>query len=85
MHVSPTTALGVDQVPSVAELGLEGVRPARLDWGHSICRTRTGPGTCPTPLRDPDGVHHSMLRKHARWSAFPRRLSFVVIDESDVS
>jgi DEAD/DEAH box helicase domain-containing protein len=85
LYLSPTKALGVDQLRAVSELGLDegenGIRPAVFD------------GDTPRDERDwvraharwiftnPDMLHRSILPRHARWGSFLRRLRYVVLDE----
>jgi DEAD/DEAH box helicase domain-containing protein len=81
LYLSPTKALGADQLRSVAALGVPEVRPASFD------------GDTPLPERDwvrahsrwvftnPDMLHRGILPAHAKWAQFFRRLAFVVVDE----
>lgn len=81
LYLSPTKALGADQLRAVSELAIEGARPAPFD------------GDTPMPERDwaraharwlftnPDMLHRGILPSHARWASFFRRLAFVVVDE----
>jgi DEAD/DEAH box helicase domain-containing protein len=81
LYLSPTKALAADQLRALDALGLPDVRPAPLD------------GDTPMDARDwarrhgrwlfsnPDMLHRSLLPQHARWTAFLRRLQFVVVDE----
>ncbi|HYQ61881.1 DEAD/DEAH box helicase [Actinophytocola sp.] len=81
LYLSPTKALGADQLRTVSTLGLDGVRPAPFD------------GDTPMPERDwakaharwlftnPDMLHRGILPAHARWASFFRRLAYVVVDE----
>jgi DEAD/DEAH box helicase domain-containing protein len=81
LYLSPTKALGADQLRAVSSLSLEGIRPAPFD------------GDTPMPERDwaraharwlftnPDMLHRGILPTHARWASFFRRLRYVVVDE----
>jgi DEAD/DEAH box helicase domain-containing protein len=81
LYLAPTKALAADQLRSVRDLALAQVRAASFD------------GDTPPDERDwvrahsrwiftnPDMLHRSILPAHARWSAFLRRLRYVVIDE----
>ena len=81
LYLSPTKALGADQLRTVADLRVEGVRAASYD------------GDTPLPERDwvrqhanwvftnPDMLHRGILPRHGRWTTFLRRLRYVVIDE----
>ena len=81
LYLSPTKALGADQLRTVHDLRVEGVRAASYD------------GDTPIPERDwvrqhanwvftnPDMLHRGVLPRHGRWTTFLRRLRYVVIDE----
>jgi len=81
LYLSPTKALGADQLRAVQALSIDGVRPAAYD------------GDTPMPERDwaraharwlftnPDMLHRGILPSHARWATFFRRLAYVVVDE----
>lgn len=81
LYLSPTKALANDQLRSVTDLGLRGVRAVACD------------GDTPMPERDwardhanlifsnPDMLHHAMLSAHQRWARFFRQLDYVVVDE----
>ncbi len=81
LYLSPTKALGNDQLRSVRDLTLVSVRAAAYD------------GDTPTAERDwvraharwvftnPDMLHRGILPAHPRWSSFLRRLRYVVVDE----
>ncbi len=81
LYLSPTKALGADQLRAAVDLGLPGIRPAAYD------------GDTPNPERDwaraharwiftnPDMLHHGVLPQHSKWARFFRRLCYVVVDE----
>ncbi|MBA3252410.1 MAG: DEAD/DEAH box helicase [Geodermatophilaceae bacterium] len=81
LYLSPTKALGNDQLRAVRDLTLVSVRAAAYD------------GDTPTAERDwvraharwvftnPDMLHLGILPAHQRWSLFLRRLRYVVVDE----
>ncbi|HWM05064.1 MAG TPA: DEAD/DEAH box helicase, partial [Actinophytocola sp.] len=81
LYLSPTKALGADQLRSVGALDVPDVRAASFD------------GDTPLPERDwvrahsrwvftnPDMLHRGILPAHPKWAHFFRRLSFVVVDE----
>ncbi|PRX50546.1 DEAD/DEAH box helicase domain-containing protein [Prauserella shujinwangii] len=81
LYLSPTKALGADQLRAVSALDLPGVRAATYD------------GDTPRDERDwvrkhgrwvftnPDMLHSGILAAHGRWARFFRRLSYVVVDE----
>lgn len=86
LYLSPTKALGHDQLRAAHSLTtavptLADVAPTSYD------------GDTPTEIRrfarersrwlfsNPDMIHLSMLRNHARWAVFLRGLRYVVVDE----
>ena len=81
LYLSPTKALGADQLRSLSSICDPSVRPAAFD------------GDTPLPERDwvraysrwvfsnPDMLHRGILPAHAKWAQFFRRLSYVVVDE----
>jgi DEAD/DEAH box helicase domain-containing protein len=81
LYLSPTKALGADQLRTIRALALPDIRAAAYD------------GDTPREERDwvrahgrfvfsnPDMLHGGILPAHARWSSFLRRLAFVVVDE----
>jgi DEAD/DEAH box helicase domain-containing protein len=81
LYLAPTKALAADQLRAVSRLGLDGVRPAcydgdtpreERDWVRQHSRF---------VLTNPDMLHHSILPGQSAWSAFLRRLAYVVVDE----
>ena len=81
LYLAPTKALAGDQLRTVQQLDLPGIRAARYD------------GDTPPPERDwarqyasllltnPDMLHRGVLPQHARFRSFLRGLRFVVVDE----
>lgn len=87
LYLSPTKALGTDQISSVSSLiagipELSTLYPATYDGDTPIEARR--------PIRDhsrfivtnPDMVHTSLLAHHQRWARLFRHLRWIVIDES---
>jgi DEAD/DEAH box helicase domain-containing protein len=81
LYLSPTKALATDQLRALRALTITQLRaatydgdtpPAERDWVRSHANF---------VLTNPDMLHHALLPAHARWSAFWRRLRFVVVDE----
>lgn len=81
LYLAPTKALATDQLRSVRELALAGVRAAAYDgdtpredrdWVRAYGRL---------VFTNPDMLHAGILPAHARWSSFLRRLRYVVVDE----
>ncbi|MFJ4656389.1 DEAD/DEAH box helicase [Nocardia sp. NPDC088792] len=88
LYLSPTKALGADQLRMVNELTsedpLRGIHPAPYD------------GDTPPEIRqwvraharwvftNPDMLHVGMLRSHQRWARLLRQLRYVVVDECHI-
>jgi DEAD/DEAH box helicase domain-containing protein len=81
LYLAPTKALAADQLRAVAELDLDGVRPACYDGDTPRAEREWIRQHSRFVLTNPDMLHHGMLPGHANWSTFLRRLAFVVIDE----
>lgn len=89
LYLSPTKALGHDQLHAIAALGIDpggadGIRPApydgdtvpdERDWAREYSRWL---------FSNPDMLSRSILPRHARWHMFFRRLAYVVIDECHI-
>jgi DEAD/DEAH box helicase domain-containing protein len=81
LYLSPTKALAADQLRALARLGLDGIHPATYDGDTAREEREWIRRHSRFVLTNPDMLHHSLLPGHARWGAFLRRLSYVVIDE----
>ncbi|MEN3610988.1 DEAD/DEAH box helicase [Plantactinospora sp. ZYX-F-223] len=81
LYLAPTKALAADQLRAVAALGLDGVRPACYDGDTPRAERDWIRQHSRFVLTNPDMLHHGILPGHAKWSAFLRRLAFVVVDE----
>ena len=81
LYLSPTKALAADQVRALIRVGVDGVRPATYDGDTAREEREWIRQHSRFVLTNPDMLHHSLLPGHARWGAFLRRLSYVVIDE----
>ncbi|MHA0289391.1 DEAD/DEAH box helicase [Mycobacterium sp. C3-094] len=85
LYLSPTKALGHDQLRAVASLtaaaGLDHVAPTSYDGDTSADVRRFARERSRWIFSNPDMIHLSMLRNHARWAVFLRHLKFVVVDE----
>ena len=81
LYLAPTKALGADQLRSVRELDVDGVRPASYDGDTPMVERDWVRAHARWIFTNPDMLHRGVLPNHARWSSFFRRLSFVVVDE----
>lgn len=86
LYLAPTKALGHDQLRAAHRLtadtpGLTDVCPASYDGDTPAEIRRFARERSRWLFSNPDMIHLSMLRNHARWAAFLRGLRFVVIDE----
>lgn len=86
LYLSPTKALGHDQLRSAASLtsavpGLADVAPTPYDGDSPTEVRRFARERSRWIFSNPDMIHLSMLRNHARWAVFLRNLHYVVVDE----
>lgn len=86
LYLSPTKALGHDQLRTAHALtaaipGLADVAPTGYDGDSAGEVRRFARERSRWVFSNPDMVHLSMLRNHARWAVFLRNLRFLVVDE----
>ncbi len=81
LYLSPTKALAADQLRSLADLELAGIRPAAFDGDTPIAERDWVRAHARFVLTNPDMVHRGLLPRHEAWASFLRRLRYVVIDE----
>ncbi|MPZ64571.1 MAG: DEAD/DEAH box helicase [Pseudonocardiaceae bacterium] len=81
LYLSPTKALGADQLRAAAGLQLDGVRAAAYDGDTPLAERDWVRAHARWVFTNPDMLHHGVLAQHGRWSAFLRRLRYVVVDE----
>lgn len=86
LYLSPTKALGHDQLRSATVLAeavdrLGEVAPAPYDGDSPAEVRRFARENSRWVFSNPDMIHLSLLRNHARWAVFLRNLRFVVVDE----
>lgn len=86
LYLSPTKALGHDQLRAAQSLcatipGLDNTAPSAYDGDSSTEARQFARERSRWIFSNPDMVHLSLLRNHARWAVFLRQLKFVVIDE----
>lgn len=86
LYLSPTKALGHDQLRAAQALTdavarLSSVGPSAYDGDSSQEARRFTRESSRWIFSNPDMIHLSMLRNHARWAVFLRNLRFIVVDE----
>jgi len=81
LYLSPTKALGGDQLRAIVELDLPGARPARYDGDTSREDRDWARAHANFLFTNPDMLHRTLLPQHARFRTYFKRLRFVVIDE----
>ncbi|QWF81409.1 DEAD/DEAH box helicase [Amycolatopsis sp. CA-230715] len=81
LYLSPTKALGADQLRSVSSLDLPGVRAAAYDGDTAMEERDWVRAHGRWVFTNPDMLHFGILGAHARWARFFRRLAYVVVDE----
>ncbi len=86
LYLSPTKALGHDQLRAAQSLTgavhrLADVGPSPYDGDSTSEARRFARERSRWIFSNPDMIHLSLLRNHARWAVFLRNLKFVVVDE----
>ncbi|GAB2936191.1 DEAD/DEAH box helicase [Rhodococcus aerolatus] len=81
LYLSPTKALGADQLRSVTGLGLAGVRAASYDGDTPLDERDWVRAHANLVLTNPDMLHRGVLSWHGRWARLLRSLRYVVVDE----
>jgi len=81
LYLSPTKALGADQLRAVDALDLGGVRAAGYDGDTAMAERDWVRAHARWIFTNPDMLHHGILSRHGRWASFLRRLRYVVVDE----
>jgi len=86
LYLSPTKALGHDQLRTAAALAeavpaLADAVPASYDGDSPAEVRRFAREQSRWVFSNPDMIHLSLLRNHARWAVFLRNLKFIVVDE----
>lgn len=86
LYLSPTKALGHDQLRAAQALtsmvaALEDVAPSAYDGDSTTEARRFARESSRWLFSNPDMIHLSLLRNHARWAVFLRNLRYVVVDE----
>ncbi|EID54728.1 DEAD/DEAH box helicase [Saccharomonospora xinjiangensis] len=81
LYLSPTKALSGDQLRSVCDMNVAGVRPARYDGDTPQSERGWVRDHARWVFSNPDMLHRGLLPAHPRWARFFRGLSYVVVDE----
>ncbi|OBI75155.1 DEAD/DEAH box helicase [Mycobacterium sp. E740] len=85
LYLSPTKALGHDQLRTAVALTeavpLPDVAPCAYDGDSPSDVRRFARERSRWIFSNPDMIHLSLLRNHARWAVFLRNLRYVVVDE----
>lgn len=86
LYLSPTKALGHDQLRAAHRLttataGLQDVAPTAYDGDAAPEVRRFARERSRWMFSNPDMIHLSLLRNHARWAVFLRGLRYLVVDE----
>lgn len=86
LYLSPTKALGHDQLRAAQALtdavpSLRDVAPSAYDGDATTELRRFARERSRWIFSNPDMIHLSLLRNHAKWAVFLRNLQFVVVDE----
>ncbi|ODR06302.1 DEAD/DEAH box helicase [Mycolicibacillus koreensis] len=87
LYLSPTKALGHDQLRAAQQLVAavpalaDTVAPVGYDGDSPLEVRRFAREHSRWLFSNPDMVHLTLLRNHARWSVFLRHLRFIIVDE----
>lgn len=81
LYLAPTKALSADQLRAIRALTLTQVRAATYDGDTPPAERDWVRAHSNVVLTNPDMLHFSLLPSHQRWSAFWKRMRFVIVDE----
>ncbi|MEC3979543.1 DEAD/DEAH box helicase [Amycolatopsis sp. H20-H5] len=81
LYLSPTKALGADQLRAVSSLDIRPVRAASFDGDTPMAERDWVRAHANWVFTNPDMLHRGILSSHARWARFFKQLSYVVVDE----
>jgi len=82
LYLAPTKALAHDQLRSLTELDVPGVRAATYDGDTPADERRWVRAHANYILTNPDLIHHSMLPAHRSWSRVFKGLRAIIVDEA---
>jgi DEAD/DEAH box helicase domain-containing protein len=81
LYLSPTKALGADQLRAVSALDVPGVRAASFDGDTPMAERDWVRAHARWVFTNPDMLHRGILAGHSRWARLFRKLAYVVVDE----
>ncbi|WP_326566782.1 DEAD/DEAH box helicase [Amycolatopsis rhabdoformis] len=81
LYLSPTKALGADQLRSVSSLDVPSVRAASYDGDTPMTERDWVRAHANWVFTNPDMLHRGILSAHSRWTRFFKNLAYVVVDE----
>ncbi|TVT36609.1 DEAD/DEAH box helicase, partial [Amycolatopsis rhizosphaerae] len=81
LYLSPTKALGADQLRTVSSLDIPGVRAASYDGDTPMGERDWVRAHARWVFTNPDMLHRGILASHARWARLFRKLAYVIVDE----
>lgn len=86
LYLAPTKALGHDQLRAAQALTsaaetLRDIAPSAYDGDATTEMRRFARERSRWIFSNPDMIHLSLLRNHARWAVFLRNLTYIVVDE----
>ncbi|MEU4672413.1 DEAD/DEAH box helicase [Amycolatopsis sp. NPDC023774] len=81
LYLSPTKALGADQLRSVSSLDIPAVRAASYDGDTPMTERDWVRAHANWVFTNPDMLHRGILSSHSRWTRFFKNLAYVVVDE----
>ncbi|WP_091456588.1 DEAD/DEAH box helicase [Actinokineospora iranica] len=81
LYLSPTKALGADQLRAVRALDLPDLRAASFDGDTPLAERDWVRAHARWVFTNPDMLHRGVLPAHERWTTFFRKLRYVVVDE----
>ncbi len=85
LYLSPTKALGADQLRAARALdpdGPDGLRASSYDGDTPMTERDAVRRSARWVFTNPDMLHRGILPRHGRWTTFLRRLRYVVVDEA---
>ncbi|SFQ73667.1 DEAD/DEAH box helicase domain-containing protein [Amycolatopsis arida] len=81
LYLSPTKALGADQLRALSAVDLPTIRAATYDGDTPMAERDWVRAHARWVFTNPDMLHRGVLSAHARWARFFRKLAYVVVDE----